>query len=254
MTLTYPTLSPWIILIACIAIGVIMFWVGYRSGRIDGSEDGEEEGRAKALTDLEPRFSDLEQRYRATSEANATLRARLSAAEAAQLKHKAELEAVQRDADNRVALFAHRANPFTADDGHQLDAIAMKLELAANTFAGINCADHARFARTLAQHALNMAARLGLALQAASKPLPTSPEHPDTTLIQWLSQHAEYAYDDGFSCAELRFSLKSPPGTESLREIIHRAQMEQEARDLSTWERVDAEFARQGNLEAPMYP
>lgn len=71
--------------------------------------------------------------------------------------HQAQLEALMQDADERIAIYAQRA--LTEDDAAQLQAMARKLELAANTFAGINAHDHAQAARQFAVRAFNMAAK-----------------------------------------------------------------------------------------------
>lgn len=82
--------------------------------------------------------------------------------------HQQRIEAVMQDCDNRIAIYARRANPFTEADHESLVAIANKLELAANTFAGLNAGDEARLARQLQQHTLNMANRLQLAIHPES--------------------------------------------------------------------------------------
>lgn len=87
--------------------------------------------------------------------------------------HQQRLEAVMQDCDDRIAIYARRANPFTAGDHASLIAIANKLELAANTFAGLNSGDHARFARQLQQYALDMAARLQAVLESTQQALPS---------------------------------------------------------------------------------
>ena len=79
--------------------------------------------------------------------------------------HQQRIEAVMQDCDDRIAIYARRSNPFTADDYATLQAIADKLELAASTFAGLGSPDHARFARQLHGHAQAMAERLRTALQ-----------------------------------------------------------------------------------------
>lgn len=91
------------------------------------------------------------------------------------------------------------AAPLSDEDQAILEAIAAKLELAAETWQAFPTgADHARFARQLSQHALNMAQRLKAA-QANTKP------HPDTELIEWLHEEAHFFCDGEHG--ELRFLL-----------------------------------------------
>lgn len=79
--------------------------------------------------------------------------------------HQQAVEAIMQDCDERIAIYARRANPFTEEDHATLVAIANKLELAANTFAGLNAGDHTRFSRQLQQRAQDMAEQLQAALQ-----------------------------------------------------------------------------------------
>lgn len=89
--------------------------------------------------------------------------------------HQQRLEAVMQDCDDRIAIYARRANPFTEEDGITLQALANQLDVAANTYAGLGADDQARFARQMQQRARDLADRLRTALSAA-KPieLPTS--------------------------------------------------------------------------------
>lgn len=79
--------------------------------------------------------------------------------------HQQRIEAVMQDCDERIAIYARRANPFTHADVITLQAIASQLELAAATFTGLQAGDHARLAKQLRQHALNMAEQILAALQ-----------------------------------------------------------------------------------------
>lgn len=81
--------------------------------------------------------------------------------------HQQRTEAVMQDCDERIAIYARRANPFTERDQTQLLAIAGKLALAADTFAGLTVGDHAQAAKRLSAHADQMARRLSEALLAA---------------------------------------------------------------------------------------
>ena len=81
--------------------------------------------------------------------------------------HQRERDTIIQDADARIAIYARRANPFTENDQAQLLAIAGKLALAADTFAGLTVGDHAQAAKRLSAHAEQMARRLYEALLAA---------------------------------------------------------------------------------------
>jgi len=107
--------------------------------------------------------------------------------------------------------------PLTEEDRATLHAIAGKLTLAANTFAGMRAHDHARLARSFAAYATEM----------ANRPAPVLQRHPDSELIEWLDQAgATYYVDD--SAAEVRFPINpAAEGYDHLRDLL-RAAMQQD--------------------------
>lgn len=84
-------------------------------------------------------------------------------------------EAIMQDCDERIAVYARRANPFHGGDLSTLQSTAHQLDLAASTFAGLNAGDQARLTRQLQQDVLNLSQRLFTAL-AAAKPATTEQE------------------------------------------------------------------------------
>jgi hypothetical protein len=156
-------------LIAIFAVIGLLYWGGYMSGRKDGTAEGHATGHSAGKSAGFAEANARVRQYRDDAEQLKSLR------EIERREHRTALEAIMLDCDQRICLFARRANPFTADDQAVLLAISSKLQLAATTFDGLRADDHARFARTLQQNALNMVERLRVSLNAA-KPaeLPTS--------------------------------------------------------------------------------
>lgn len=101
--------------------------------------------------------------------------ARINALAAKQEHHQAQLEAIMQDADNRIAIYARRANPFTHDDRITLQAAANQLDAAANVYSGLQAGDQVRFARQMQQRLLNLAERLLATLKAAEQPAAEEP-------------------------------------------------------------------------------
>lgn len=110
--------------------------------------------------------------------------------------------------------------PLSDEDQATLEAIASKLELAADTWAGLQCGDHARYARQLGAHALNMAHRIKTAL---ANTLP----HPDSELIDWLDLESNF-FCDGAS-AQISFPFFGDTASDSqLRAVLRQAKADQE--------------------------
>lgn len=130
------------------------------------------------------------------------------------------------------------AAPLGDEDQAALEAIANKLELAADTWQAFPTgSDHARFARQLAQLAHNMAQRLAAA-QANQQP------HPDSELIDWLASGTEqWRSEEGHYLAIPYDDSAIDNGNlrQALREL-----MKQEAFDVETSTR----FFRQHHAEA----
>lgn len=85
----------------------------------------------------------------------------------ARLEHGHQLEAIMQDCDERIAIYARRANPFNAADRIMLSGVYTMLELAAKTFAGLQVNDAAVRARDLKSQVLEMDRRLAASLPAA---------------------------------------------------------------------------------------
>jgi type IV secretory pathway TrbF-like protein len=130
----------------------ITFAQGYDAGYADAAK-----GYGHTISDLREHVSALQQDLASQT------RSRRSQADI----HQRALDTVMQDADARTATYARRANPFTEEDQTQLLAIAGKLALAADTFAGLTVGDHAQAAKRLSAHADQMARRLSEALLAA---------------------------------------------------------------------------------------
>jgi hypothetical protein len=201
---------------AAIAV-LILIGITYCAGLSTGESAGYEQGRmaatdhwrricAETRAELTSSLRQLDSREREL----ATLRRNIQA----EADDHAEVE---RGLLQRLAAAA----PLSDEDEATLQAIAGKLELAASTFAGLGSGDHARYARQLAQHAINMAQRLHA---AAANALP----HPDSELIDWLDQEGSVDFD--LETATIRF-LCAPAdeqGISSLRALLRQAKADSE--------------------------
>ncbi|TXI34747.1 MAG: hypothetical protein E6Q69_03085 [Aquipseudomonas alcaligenes] len=204
---------------AAIAV-LILIGITYCAGLKTGKGAGYEQGHEAATNHW--RINYIEKRDQLTE-----LQQRLDilAREAATLRRNIQAEAddhaeVERGLLQRLAAAA----PLSDEDEATLQAIAGKLELAASTFAGLGSGDHARYARQLAQHAINMAQRLHA---AAANALP----HPDSELIDWLDQEGSVDFD--LETATIRF-LCAPAdeqGISSLRALLRQAKADSEEID-----------------------
>lgn len=132
------------------------------------------------------------------------------------LEYQQKAEAIMLDADERIAVYSRRANPFSTIELNALAAMANNLELSASTFAGLLAGDKARYSRQLAGLAAGMHDRLKLALAGEALP------HPDTVLIDWLDEHATFWGDH--ESGELRFPLITPEeGAPHVRNLLQLA-------------------------------
>lgn len=82
------------------------------------------------------------------------------------IAHLLQVESIMQDADTRVAIYSRSANPFNHEDRITLQAAANQLDVAANTYSGLQAGDQVRFARQMQQLLLNLAERLDVALKA----------------------------------------------------------------------------------------
>ena len=131
--------------------------------------------------------------------------------------HRLERDAIIQDADARIAIYARSANPFNEQDRITLQAAANQLDVAANTYSGLQAGDQVRFARQMQQRLLALVGRLDATLQASDGNV------TDSDLIEWLDQQATY-WADNNECGELRFPIDSKvEGYNHIREILRDA-------------------------------
>jgi hypothetical protein len=210
-----------LILLTIILALIGLYCSVYSRGVAVGTDAGYKGGRSAGKSTAAAEFSSLIRTTRADAEQLRHLR------EIERREYRTALEAIMLDCDQRICIFARRANPFTENDQVVLSAIANKLKLAAGTFDGLNSPDRARLARSLQTHALNMAERLRTALEHSAA-TPASFEHPDATLIEWLNKEAIYSGDEEHG--ELRFPVTSPhTGFEHVRDVLRLAVRQQQA-------------------------
>lgn len=145
-----------LILLAIIASIVALYCCAYSRGITTGTDSGYDGG------------------YNAGKSAGVAEAATFTRTATEQLRHQREverqdhklaLEAITHDYEQRLALFARRANPFTHEDRITLQAAANQLHVAANTYTGLHAPDEARFARQMQQRLLNLAEQLRIALE-----------------------------------------------------------------------------------------
>ncbi|WP_314407407.1 hypothetical protein [Pseudomonas kuykendallii] len=84
-------------------------------------------------------------------------------------QHSHDRAALILDADQRIAHYARRANPFTEHHQQDLQGIATVLDLAAATFAGLQANDKAVQARAGAITLRQMGEQLGATLSATQQ-------------------------------------------------------------------------------------
>ncbi|MGE6790864.1 hypothetical protein ACQKFS_02425 [Pseudomonas guineae] len=167
-----------IALFACAIAGLIAYRVGLSTGAraqrlknqaLRNAQAKLVQGCERTIESLTTRIAALLTRQTETEERATQYEARADALAAKQESHQAQLEAIMQDADNRVATYARRANPFNHDDRITLQAAANQLDAAANVYAGLMASDQARFARQMQQRLLNLVERLDAALKAMDK-------------------------------------------------------------------------------------
>ena len=201
--------------LSCAAVaGFIFYCIGLRTGKAAGYEQGRETSANNWRKLLDSKRIKLEE---ATTNAGNRLRELLALRE--NIKAEAEDHAkVERGLLNRLAAAA----PLSDEDHAVLIAVVAKLELAADTFAGLNAHDHARFSRHLQAQVLDMAERIKKS-QANAQP------HPDSELIDWLDENACVHFD--LETAELRFQAFPTnwiPFVDDLRTLLRQAKADSE--------------------------
>ena len=148
-----------LILLAIIAAVVALYCSAYSRGVTDGTDSGYDGGFNAGKSAGAAEASTLIRTTRADAEQLRRLR------EVERKDHQHALEAIMLDCDQRIALFARRANPFTSANLQTLAAAAKQLELAAATYRGLQATDKARFAAQMQQLILSMAEQLRVALE-----------------------------------------------------------------------------------------
>lgn len=191
--------------LSCAAVaGFIFYCIGLRTGKAAGYEQGRETSANHWRKLLDSKRIKLEE---ATTNAGNRLRELLTLRE--NIKAEAEDHAkVERGLLNRLAAAA----PLSDEDHAVLLAVGAKLELAADTFAGIGAPDHARFSRHLQAQVLDIAERIKKA-QANTQP------HPDSELIDFLATVASMKIDGADWRIEYP-SMRHPHRNASIRETI----------------------------------
>jgi hypothetical protein len=217
--------------LSCAAVaGIIFYCIGLRTGKAAGYEQGRETAAKHCKSIVHPLREALAEHrdlLAARSREAMTLRANI----------RAEAEdhgKVERGLLNRLAAAA----PLSDEDHAVLLAVANKLELAGDTFAGLNAHDHARFSRHLQAQVLDMAERIKKA-QANSQP------HPDSELIDWLDENATLHFD--LETAELRFQAfaEDHPIIDDLRTLLRKAKADSDDLDRNHGELLQAAAAQE---------
>lgn len=206
MELTTAQQCALLVMLATSALACFIFYsIGLRTGKATGFEQGQEDTKNHRLQTVENLRAEL-------WNANHKLDARTREAMTLRNNVKAEAEdhaKVERGLLNRLAA----ASPLSDEDHAVLIAVVAKLELAADTFAGLNAHDHARFSRHLQAQVLDMAERIK---KAQANTLP----HPDSELIDFLSTAASLkitAHDEW----RIEYpSMRHPHRSASIRETI----------------------------------
>ncbi|MDP2447644.1 hypothetical protein [Pseudomonas sp.] len=220
--------------VAAIA-GLIFYCIGLRTGR---------QASTNIIAALEQSKTNLgntnAKLVAGLIEVNRTLDARegaLSKLRQSLIEEQRDHGEVERGLLNRLAA-AYR---LTTEDQAVLVAIAAKLSLAADTFAGLNAHDHAKASRLFQAQALDMADRI-------EKALANQQPHPDTEIIEWLNTNGDYWGEPDHGT--LRFDVNSPEeGFEHLRDVLtlaiqqKQADTESATTTIGNWREQEAERA-----------
>lgn len=150
ITLTTAAVIAAVIIIALLGLAVL----AYKAAEL-ARTNGYDLGYSDAKRNYSAQISNLEEQINRTC-------ARLHQA------HR-DRETIMQDADNRIAIYARRANPFNHDDRITLQAAANQLDAAADVYSGLLAGDRVRFARQMQQRLLNLAERLAATLKASDQ-------------------------------------------------------------------------------------
>ncbi|ANI16799.1 hypothetical protein A9C11_23750 [Pseudomonas citronellolis] len=105
----------------------------------------------------------------------------------ADAEHYAKAEALGRAADELVAAYARRANPFTAEDAVELMKVSGQLKVTAVMAERVGAHEHRAWALKAADNAKSLAERIRQAIEAAAEP---APPLADTARLDWLEETA----------------------------------------------------------------
>jgi hypothetical protein len=210
MELTTPQIYGIFAMLTAAAIaGLIFYCIGMRTGRQASTDIIEALERSK--TNLGNTTAKLTTELIEVNRLLAAREGALSKLRQSLIEEQRDHGEVERGLLNRLAT----ACRLTAEDHAVLIAIATKLSLAADTFAGLNAHDHARTSRLFQAQALDMAERI-------QKALANQQPHPDTEIIEWLNTNGDYWAE--IDNATLRFDVNSPEeGFEHLRDVLNLA-------------------------------
>jgi hypothetical protein len=203
-------------LTAAAIAGLIFYCIGLRTGRQASTNiiEALEESRTNLDTFLAGATAEL-------IEVKRTLDARegaLSKLRQSLIEEQRDHGEVERGLLNRLASVCR----LTAEDHAVLVAMAAKLGLAADTFAGFNAHDHAKSSRLFQALALDLADRIHKAL-ANQQP------HPDSELIDFLEEEATVDFD--LEACTLRFyaAAGTEIGITSVRDLLRNASADSQA-------------------------
>lgn len=172
-------------LFACAIAGLIAYRVGLSTGaraqRL--KNQAQRTAEAKLIQRSERTIESLTTRLAALLTRQTETAERASALAKNQETHQAQLEAIMQDADTRVTIYARRANPFNHEDRITLQAAANQLDVAANTYSGLQASDQVRFARQMQQRLLNLVERLDAALKAMDQQAMQQSEQTETKAV-----------------------------------------------------------------------
>jgi len=203
-------------LTAAAIAGLIFYCIGLRTGRQASTNiiEALEESRTNLDTFLAGATAEL-------IEVKRTLDARegaLSKLRQSLIEEQRDHGEVERGLLNRLASVCR----LTAEDHAVLVAMAAKLGLAADTFAGFNAHDHAKSSRLFQAQALDLADRIHKAL-ANQQP------HPDSELIDFLEEEATVDFD--LEACTLRFyaAAGTEIGIKCVRDLLRNASADSQA-------------------------
>lgn len=215
-------------LFGMLAFMALLGFIAYRAGLTTGNACGYQLGRTTAAKHWRSLIAAMREEHTGTAR---KLDAREREIQTLRRNIQTEAEDHAKVEEGLLQRLAAAA-PLSDEDQATLEAIASKLDLAADTWAGLQCGDHARYARQLGAHALNMAHRIKTAL---ANTLP----HPDSELIDWLHEEAHFFCDGEHG--EFRFQLLGDIDSDAhARALLRQAKADSEEIDRNHTEALEA--------------